>query len=414
MKSIPVIRLLASLRLTVVVLALSLLLVFLGTLAQEPLGLYLAQDRFFHSVFVDLASLSAAAKKMLQMVGIVLTPSTAADVLHAPFVPVFPGGYLLGGLLVASLVAALFTRFKMSWKKAGLLLTHVGLILLLLGQIFTDTLSTESALRLAEGEIRNFSQDFQTSELVIIDHTDDDRDRVVAIPETRVAREGVIEHAGLASSKIRLRVRKFWPNATLFGTETPQAIPVAATQGFGVGAYLKPQPPVTSMDERNLPAALVEVIGPAGSLGTWLVSSQTAAQQEFEVEGRPHQIAMRFTRYYQNFSLKLLEFRHDKYRGTEIPRDFRSRVVIDNQATGENREVDIYMNNPLRYGGHTFYQAGYEPSNDSLASKVTILQVVDNPGWMGPYVACAIMSLGLVVQFGLGLATFVTKQRRAI
>ena len=40
------------------------------------------------------------------------------------------------------------------------------------------------------------------------------------------------------------------------------------------------------------------------------------------------------------------------------------------------------MNSPLRYGGETFYQSGYD-ENDP---KVTILQVVRNPSWLTPYV----------------------------
>jgi hypothetical protein len=401
-------RFVASLRLTVVLLVLSLILVFFGTLVQEPLGLYLAQDRFFKSIFVDYASMEAAFKKMLQMFGVFLTPSTAADILRAPWIPVFPGGYLLGGTLVISLIAAHFTRFKYSHKKLGIFLTHIGLILLLLGQLLTDVLSTESAMRMAEGETKNYSQDFQGNELVIVDTSDPNHDKVVSISDARVARQEEIQHEQLP---VKLKVVKFWQNAALYGKEEPHSIPVAATQGMGVGAYVQPLAPATSMDERNLPCALVEVIGPKGSLGTWLVSSQTSAKQEFMVNGKSFQIAMRFTRHYKDFSLKLLEFRHDKYRGTETPRDFRSRVVIDNPKAGENREVDIYMNNPLRYGGFTFYQSGFDPENEKLVNKVTILQVVKNPGWLGPYLACGIMTLGLVIQFGIHLVGFVRKRR---
>jgi hypothetical protein len=405
-----IIRFLSSLRLTVVLLVLGLILIFLGTLVQEPLGLYLAQDRFFHSFFVDLASMTAAIKKGLQMLYIHLPPSTAAEVMRAPYIPVYPGGYLLGGTLVLSLIAAHFTRIKLTGKKLGIFLTHLGLILLLLGQLLTDVLSTESAMRMAEGETKNYSQDFHGNELVVIDTADSAQDKVVAIPERRVAQKNEIRHESLP---VTLRVLKFWQNAALFSSAAPHAEPVGATEGIGVGAYLQPLPHATAMDERNLPCALVEVLGPTGSLGKWLVSSQSSAKQEFSVGGRTYRIAMRFTRHYKDFSLKLLEFRHEKYRGTEIPRDFRSRVVIDNPRTGENREVEIYMNNPLRYGGLTFYQAGFDENNDNLVNKVTILQVVKNPGWLGPYVACAIMTLGLVVQFGIHLVGFASKRRTA-
>jgi hypothetical protein len=65
------------------------------------------------------------------------------------------------------------------------------------------------------------------------------------------------------------------------------------------------------------------------------------------------------------------------------------------------------MNNPLRYAGLTFYQAGFE--NDD---KTTILQVVRNPSWTMPYIACTLMTLGLIIQFGIHLFAFIGRRRR--
>jgi hypothetical protein len=59
------------------------------------------------------------------------------------------------------------------------------------------------------------------------------------------------------------------------------------------------------------------------------------------------------------------------------------------------------MNNPLRYRGLTYYQ--YQMDK---ASGLSVLQVVSNPSWKLPYVACAMMALGLVIQFGLHLVGF--------
>ena len=53
----------------------------------------------------------------------------------------------------------------------------------------------------------------------------------------------------------------------------------------------------------------------------------------------------------------------------------------------------------------TFYQAGFE--NDDRTS---ILQVVRNPSWLIPYIACALMTLGLAVQFGIHLFGFVRRR----
>src|SRR5690606_36535296 len=66
----------------------------------------------------------------------------------------------------------------------------------------------------------------------------------------------------------------------------------------------------------------------------------------------------------------------------------------------------IFMNNPLRYAGLTFYQAGFE-NNDTTS----ILQIIRNPSWLLPYIACVVMTLGLLIQFGLHLFAFISKRR---
>ena len=86
---------------------------------------------------------------------------------------------------------------------------------------------------------------------------------------------------------------------------------------------------------------------------------------------------------------------------------------LQHAGTGEDREVVISMNQPLRYNGETYYQASFDANNDQLANKVTILQVVRNPSWLAPYFACAIMSLGMTVQFLTHLIGFAGKWRKA-
>jgi cytochrome c biogenesis protein ResB len=114
---------------------------------------------------------------------------------------------------------------------------------------------------------------------------------------------------------------------------------------------------------------------------------------------------MRAERYYKPFFLTLKDFSHDLYLGTSIPKNFSSRVEINKPSTGEKRETLIYMNNPLRYGGETFYQASWLP-NDSG----TVLQVVRNPTWLTPYLACFIVALGLIIQFLSHLVGFAEKR----
>ena len=109
--------------------------------------------------------------------------------------------------------------------------------------------------------------------------------------------------------------------------------------------------------------------------------------------------------YYLPFSLHLIEFRHDKYPGTDIPKNFSSRVRLQNLENGEDREVRIFMNNPLRYAGETFYQASFDPDDHG-----SVLQVVHNPSWLTPYFACVLVATGLVIQFLSHLIPFLKRR----
>jgi cytochrome c biogenesis protein ResB len=128
--------------------------------------------------------------------------------------------------------------------------------------------------------------------------------------------------------------------------------------------------------------------------------------QKFEYAGRKWKIVMRPERRYQPFSITLEKFSHDIYPGTDIPRNFSSKVRLNLPDGAAPREVLIYMNNPLRYAGLTYYQQSFA-NND----RTSILEVVRNPSWLVPYIACSAIALGLVVQFMVHLVAFAGKRR---
>jgi hypothetical protein len=398
-----------SLRLTVVCLALGMVLVFLGTMAQDPIGLYLAQGEYFRSFFVSAAPMWAGIKKTLQMAHVYLPPSTAADVLHGSRFPVFPGGYLVGGVLLINLIASHYRRFKFTRDKAGIWMVHFGIILLLLGQLGTDLVSRESVLHLREGEAKNYSESSRQVELAVIDMTDADTDRVVAIPQPLLAGQNEIRNSALPFT---VRVKSFFVNSAVEALPTNSVAPPAATRGVGASAIVKEEPRVTDMDHRDVPSAVVELLTPQGSLGTWLVSEYVSdflkRPQSFTYDNRTYELTLRLRRYYKPFTVQLLKFRHDIYQGTDIPKNFSSRVLLQRPDTGERREVLIYMNSPLRYAGETYYQSSFDADDHG-----SVLQVVHNPSWLTPYFSCVLVGIGLVVQFATHLFGFTFKRRTA-
>ena len=128
--------------------------------------------------------------------------------------------------------------------------------------------------------------------------------------------------------------------------------------------------------------------------------------QVFTYQGGAWRLALRPKRDYLPFSVTLEKFTHDVYAGTDIPKDFASTIHLRSDDGRDDREVRIYMNNPLRYGGRAFYQAGYD-NND----RTSVLQVVRNPSWRIPYVSCAMIALGLAVEFGMHLFGFFGRRK---
>ena len=372
-------RLFSSLKLTVACLVLGCVIVFWGTIAQVHLGLYKAQNEFFRNFFVYW------------------TPDGSS--FH---IPIFPGGYLIGTVLLINLFVAHFRYYQPGKRKIGILLIHLGVVLLLLGQMLTDFLSRESAMHLRIGETKNYSEAERAFELAVIDAADPDSDKVVAIPCNLLVRRGEVSDPEMPFT---VRVKNFYANSSLAQQSQPGYEPIKTTAGVGSGMWWREEPRVTAMDRIDMPSATVEIATPQGSLGTFLASAWLDQPQSFTYNNRSYVLLLRQERYYLAFSLHLIEFRHDRYPGTDIPKNFSSRVRLQNLENGEDREVRIFMNNPLRYKGETFYQASFDPDDHG-----SVLQVVHNPSWLTPYFSCVLVATGLVIQFLSHLIPFLKRR----
>lgn len=367
---------LTSLKLTIFCLACAMVLVFVGTLDQVHIGIYEAENRYFKSLFLFWTP-----------------PHTRLRV------PWFPGGYIVGPLLLVNLIAAHLARFKLSWKKAGILLLHSGLILLLIGQLFADIfIDLESQMQLNQGQRKNFSESLYHDELAITDTSGHDSDQVISVPDSQLSKG---KRIALPVHSLEVAVNEFYPNAALV---SPSQLPGATYPHLQIGpmANAVQMKPTYKENDRNWPAATVSLLQSGTLIGTWSLAAGFPHPIGFQVGGKPYQIVLRPKRFYKPFAIQLLQFRHDRYAGTEIAKDFSSRIRLTDPSQHEDRESLIFMNNPLRYRGYTFFQAGFG-SNDAT----TVLQVAQNPSWLVPYISCALIVLGLLLQFGMHLVGFV-------
>ncbi len=401
-----------SLKLTVTLLAFAVVLVFVGTLAQADEGLYGAQAHYF---------------KQWLVIG--------AHVFGYKIPLILPGGYLIGTLLLVNLVVAHIYRFEFTTKKIGIQLAHAGVILLLVGQLATDMLARELQMHFAEGETRSYSDSATEYELIFVSGNE-----VTAIPE-KLMKAG--DELKIDSLPFAIRVKSVWKNSDVtFRAPMMQNAAPLTPNGIAANFDFKKADDVKTMDQRNVPTVVLEFITPSGSLGAWVASDwtgdaalveavrntyaqmgadmaqkiagQLVAPQTIEAGGKKFTFTLRPARAYNAFSLTLLKATHTVYPGTDIPKDFRSRVLLDNPKTGEKREVEISMNHPLRYGGYTYYQYQMDAGQAAQMAGRTptsVLQVVRNPGWLTPYIGCAMVGAGLVIQFMYHLVGFVSKNK---
>ena len=71
-----------------------------------------------------------------------------------------------------------------------------------------------------------------------------------------------------------------------------------------------------------------------------------------------------------------------------------------------NQADAFAIEDSLRARGLTFYQYQMDAPNHN-----TVLQVVRNPSRTLPYVSCALVAFGLLIQFGLSLEKFIGRRK---
>ena len=540
-----------SFRLAIVVISLSIILVFVGTLAQRYDGLYIGQTRWFKSWLVYY---------------------------EGTRIPIFPGGYTLGTLFLINMLCGHLRRFtrppgglprmllhyglllfvlwisthylllpavlifvavffgilalEMTLDKAARLPTgvklgvdfaHIGIAMLLIGQLATDMMARESFLSLQEGETKSYSEAHFDFELAFTTDAGEGKERTVAIPsemlkagatfsppelpfkvtinswqvntmlvDRRKAQElegklrqafatvdatysdaaeldvlaesdkeqamrshiweEALKQAGISpvdditggarkamedkgkAAAVAAYLRKglkdgmiqMWSDPPPMMKErsamrfaamrvkadqpiTDSSPPVLAPGRVGDAYFTEELPEDRTMDGRNMPGAVVSLDGTAKAAGSWLVHPGLL-RQAFDYGGKTWHLELRPLRSYHPLSVTLLGVTHDKYEGTDIPKDFRSRVKLQmpgaNGSKPEEREVEIYMNYPLRLKDQqlTMFQAQMDKASGS-----TGLQVVKNPSWFVPYFGCVVVAYGLIRHFLLHLVRFMNR-----
>ena len=306
-------------------------------------------------------------------------------------------------------------------KQGGNVLLHFGVGLLMLGQFAFGDRQMEQRISLVEGQSTNTFVNLDEIELQLI-RTEDDVQTVTAIPAERLISaaesESIISDPALP---LKIRVLEYYKNSARVDAGPDNL----ATKGVGLKVAVAPKDKAGGAKmESNSPSAYIELLGSDDeSLGVFLVNHTLAELAMYDpgsqakdvldsvtVDGETYQFGLRLHREVKPYWVQLDDVQRITWSGSSTPRDFSSFIRIVDTETGEDRNERVWMNNPLRYRGETFYQANYTqlPGGKEL----TGIQVVRNSGWLIPYVACSITALGMLVHFWGTLTRFIARRRR--
>jgi ABC-type transport system involved in cytochrome c biogenesis permease subunit len=373
-----------------------------GLAAVALFGVYLLALRYGRSRPVEWWLLAAVVLPVAAMVvWLFLNPSWRLDDSGLRILWQLVKGLAAGIVLLVGCVLV----FR---QRAGVVLLHGGVALLMCSELWTGITANEAQMAIAEGQTANYARDIRTTELAFVDHSDPKTDRVVVVPASLLSRNvtttSLIEDDRLP---FNLKVLSWLDNSTLRAPKEGESNP--ATAGSGMQLVAEKLGVETGVDVKqsvDFPAAYIELYSKADgkSLGTYLFGPELSPQS-VTASDKPFDVALRHKRINFPYTLTLIDFRHDKYTGTSQPKNFSSLVRLEDPEHNVDREVPIWMNNPLRYAGTTFYQAGWDEKTEAG----TVLQVVKNPGWMAPYVACMLVMTGMLAHFGVSLTRFLNR-----
>jgi ABC-type transport system involved in cytochrome c biogenesis permease subunit len=324
-------------------------------------------------------------------------------------------GVLLGGLVMVFGI------------RGGNVLIHVAVGMLMFGQFAFGDRQIEERMSLLEGQTTNVAFRTDEIELAVIESGEDRDDRVTAISGRLLKARAGGEPIVVAELPFEIRVRDFFPNSTV--VRVGPVAPNPANAGLGTRWLAAAKPPEGGATSKsNIASAYVELLdrSTGRSLGTHLVTQFLNDQAQIfmgsdgdecdtvEVAGRPWRLQLRFRREYKPYEVTLDDVRRVDYSASNTPRDYSSYVTFADPATKAEQKGRIWMNNPVRYRGETFYQSQYSQVDlgGGRTGEMTGLQVVENAGWLIPYLACVLAFWGMLVHFGITFVRFADRLER--
>jgi hypothetical protein len=365
------------------------ILTWLATLEQIDNGLYPTLEKYFdwRSVF--------------------LLPEIYWNGKYIPMPPL-PGGYWVCAVLLINLILGGIIRIRKGPKHIGNLIAHFGIIFMLLGGGVAHHFSERGNMAIGEGESSNVAEDYFEYVVEVTEMKDGKAEQVHVIRGNDIK--------DLEGEKLRTFKIPNIPFDLQITNYMPNVVPVSAAerapdrqQHIADGYFLmeKPKLPKPEEAERFTAGCYARILTPDGKKSApFILAGASFHPFTYQYEGRTFTVDMGKRKWQMPFTLKLDDFTADFHPGTMRASKFVSKVTrIEN---GSEAQVTIQMNEPMRYGGLTFFQASYGPPTAGPGDKLySVFEVVKNPADKWPEYSLYIVAFGMAVTFLTKLLGFI-------
>ena len=389
-KTLPgmVLDFLSSYGLAALLLILLFLLTLFGTFAQVDHGIYMAQKKYFESWFV------------LHELGPIVLP--------------LPGAMTCLSLLAVNLFLGGLIRIRKNKSTYGVIVIHLGIVVMLAASVTKLIASDEGRLTLFEGESSDEFIHFYEWEVAVFD-----------VKKQTMVDEWIIPHAELIDlidgkkrtfefpdGGFELVLSNFVANGRPLPKGPNWHTPYPTIDGFAV----RQEAFDAEAAERNVACIYVEARVP-GEQGTPMQGILTRASRfpwSFKAGDKEWAVSMQHRRMSMPYNISLDNFTRELHPGTNMAKVYASDVTKTNLESRATQKVKISMNEPLRSEGLVLFQSSWGPPNaregDALYSQFS---VVRNPSDAWPLYSCIIITIGLLMTFSQKLASYVRKQNAA-
>ncbi|MFO0382245.1 MAG: cytochrome c biogenesis protein CcsA [Pirellula sp.] len=312
-------------------------------------------------------------------------------------------------------------------QRGGNVLIHFGVGLLMLGQFIFGDAQREERMSIVEGQQTSMVAEIDSVELVVIDRSPEDGDRVVAFNQ-HLLRDAASNGKELTADGLpfSIRIDKWMENTTVRSRSQPPApdSDEAKMTGLIKDWDVQEAPKAGgATSESNISGAYYTVINKSDKseigrylASQWLSDEHVVAMKLFdkiEAASKTYEIGLQFRRNYKDYTVTLDDVVLEEYTNTAIPKDYSSYVTIKDKDGNVLQDGRVWMNSPLRFRGETFYQSNYTPrERSSYGAEQTVLQVVTNAGWLIPYVSCVLVGMGMLFHFSGTFARFAMRYER--